>query len=1384
MSSKLRHETEPKEEPAPRPQPNGLTPALLFIFLGVIIAAAASLYHFCTTSWNAPGAYGSPGITTSSTASAACAAPVWLLYSMLKSTNGRRRKFLLPVMLLFLGSVTLIRAFSTCPTDPQNAFNVNAETPRPESMGRGLHTQVAEICCVGNSNNKHGRQPLTWQVDSGCTSHISNSRNHFIPNTLRPVRIKIETADGNFMMARERGTVKIKTRDSNGTQRNLILHDALLVPAASMNLVSVSKLLTTQHKVVFAGSSCRIKNTTNGTNVTVPMVHGMFDLTEERAPSDPTVQTCMVADSHGDITDIDLYHQRWCHPSEKYIKTANPKLKKQKLTCGCPACIQGGIQRKPFSKKPKPPTVHKKLQKVMADTCEPFPGQKSNNQNKVFFLIMDIFTRKTWIFFGKAKSEFVHRYEEWAGYIQTETGRQPELFMPDGGTEFVNAQLKNKLKQRGTRFETTSPGNPNQNPHVERMNGTITKKVNKILIHSGLPQRFWEDAARYVVEIYNAMPHSGISWKSPNWKWNRKTAAHDKTLQRARVFGCEVWYLANNSQSLRKRQPKYRKGVNLGTAETGHGYKILDLATRKIVKTRDVYFLENKFPYREPKETRSSTVVETTNYSTIVVPPCPSNPTADAPHHDDHTETNVGIRSDQQSDPPDHDISPPSDDDDRDPPTPQNTPPQSPVLEAEPDEKHVDHSDHDYISETDNATDGDGQHNYTLRQTSSRRSANAERRNPPPPPPRKEASKRGRPKMYEVLSVDDHKTVEEGTDYLVSWSTGDQTWEPEQNLTRAQEKVQEYYNNHIDLPSQSELEQLQGEKPDQPSTDEVAASAAACEDPDYSNVDLATNYRKWNRKKVQRSNLKEHFEKAEQRELDCIAKHGTWTVVQIPEHKRQDIITCRWVYDVKRDSDNNASLYKARLTAHGYKQKEGVDYNETFAAVAQMKSFRTTLAIAKLMNMRMTQIDISNAFLHGILEEEVYMRPPPGYEHMCPPGTCLRLVKGLYGLKQAGRIWNECLVESLQKIGFTPLKSDTQVMQMTKKDKNGHATKCIIGIHVDDITLTTNNETLRSEILQLLQQKFLVKDLGGISHYLGMRVTCTDKQFSINQGAYIEKMLATFDMEKCNPAPTPGRTNLQLTKDDSPVLPDDIATMAKKPYRSLVGSLIYAFIGTRPDIGACLMRTAAFCNNPGKTHWTAAKRILRYLKGAKNDSISYSGTLKKGEKLKLRIYCDSDWAQDTDDRKSISGWVVQIANGPVSWQSKKQPTVALSSCEAEFVSLCEATKEILWYTYFLDELGIEYDTPVIHTDSQSAQDWTKNAKQHQRTKHVALKYFFVRDVVREQKLKVCYVSTKENVADILTKSTASTIFKYLKPKLQGVAARAIGILGKGVHQNN
>ena len=345
---------------------------------------------------------------------------------------------------------------------------------------------------------------------------------------------------------------------------------------------------------------------------------------------------------------------------------------------------------------------------------------------------------------------------------------------------------------------------------------------------------------------------------------------------------------------------------------------------------------------------------------------------------------------------------------------------------------------------------------------------------------------------------------------------------------------------------------------------------------------------------------------------------------------------------------------------------------------------------------------------------------------------------------------------------FKPLVSDSQVLVFKK-----NTSIFIINIHVDDIILATNDEEMRQKVLKVLRKEFLVKDLGPLTYYLGIKVETADNVTKLSQSAYCEKLIDKFKMATANPSSVPGPPNLQVSKDEYPTSEKEKTEMRAKPFRSLVGSLMYSYIGTRPDIGSVLIKVASMSENPAKKHWKAAKMILRYLKGSKGNALEYRGKLNENGKVDIIVYSDSDWAQDRDDRKSISGFVVKLAGGPISWQSRKQKTRAMSSCEAEFISLTEATKEVLWLTYFLDELGIEYNTPRIFTDSRSAMEWSKNAVHHQRTKHVALKYFFVRDEVRNNRVKIEYISTKDNEADIMTKSTVKSVFQKLAPRVMG-----------------
>jgi histone deacetylase 1/2 len=488
---------------------------------------------------------------------------------------------------------------------------------------------------------------------------------------------------------------------------------------------------------------------------------------------------------------------------------------------------------------------------------------------------------------------------------------------------------------------------------------------------------------------------------------------------------------------------------------------------------------------------------------------------------------------------------------------------------------------------------------------------------------------------------------------------------------------------------------------------------------------------------------RDEFIQAEHTELDALTRNKTWTMVDIPRNAKQ--IACRWVYTYKLNRDNEVERFKARLVAKGFLQVQGVNYEETFAAVAQMKSFRIIMAYAATQGWEMLQIDVNNAFLHSTLDYEVYMKFPPGYDGLA--GKCLLLKKSIYGLKQAGRDWFSSLRNELLRLGFTQLRSDHCVYVH-------HEKQVIISTHVDDGAVFAVTRSAALEIIESLRGTFSLKPAEPLSRYLGMEIDrLPNGDYRLHQQPYLLRLLTRFGLEEANPAITPLPPSMHYSKSPTGV-PVDC------PYRSIIGSLLYAALGTRPDIAYAVNAMAQFSECPSDKHFAAVKRVLRYLSGTRSLGLVFSS--RPGAKLfiHLVIYCDADWAGDKDTKLSRSAYSV-FANGtPVSWMSKKQTCHALSSCEAEIIAMCEAIKEAMWLRNFLSELKIKYDDPIVlRVDNESAKALSLDPVNHSGSKHIDLKYKFILECVSTGFIKPVYVRTDQNIADIFTKSPTVAVFR-------------------------
>lgn len=488
------------------------------------------------------------------------------------------------------------------------------------------------------------------------------------------------------------------------------------------------------------------------------------------------------------------------------------------------------------------------------------------------------------------------------------------------------------------------------------------------------------------------------------------------------------------------------------------------------------------------------------------------------------------------------------------------------------------------------------------------------------------------------------------------------------------------------------------------------------------------------------------WKKAAQSEYNSLIDNGTWELVPLPEGKKT--IGCRWVFKIKYKEDGDIERYKCRLVAKGYSQSQGIDYEETFSPVVRYSSIRTLLALAAQKKLEVHQMDVETAFLNGDLEEEIYMDQPDGFKE--DETLVCRLKKSLYGLKQSPRCWNKKLTNFLIEEGFEQSKADPCVFVKVEEGRLS-----VIEAYVDDLIMMTEDDV--TKLKKLLSSEFKMKDLGQIHFCVGICIKRTeDGEYQIHQKPYIESVLKRFGMEDAKEVSTPADVNVKLEQDDGFSKPVDPVE-----YKSMLGCLLYIAMGTRPDIAYAVAAVCRYSSSPTELHMTALKRILRYLKRTKELSLHYTQ-----QNSNLVCYSDADWAGDRDDRKSTTGNVHLLGNGAISWLSKKQSTVALSTSEAEYIALCSATQETVHLRSLLSDLGFKQEVPTrTFEDNQGAISLARNPVAHKRTKHIDVKYHFIREAVENRIIALEYCPTDEMTADLCTKPIPRYQFERLRFKL-------------------
>lgn len=534
-------------------------------------------------------------------------------------------------------------------------------------------------------------------------------------------------------------------------------------------------------------------------------------------------------------------------------------------------------------------------------------------------------------------------------------------------------------------------------------------------------------------------------------------------------------------------------------------------------------------------------------------------------------------------------------------------------------------------------------------------------------------------------------------------------------------------------------------------------------------ADTCTKFIPENLEQAMKCDESQQWGESMRHEMKSVLENSTWKIVPSPQDGSK-VIQGRWVYQTKTDSLGNLIRYKSRWVVKGFQQEEGSNFMDTFACVVKPMTYKILFSIAASLDLDIEQMDVKTAFLNSPISEDVYVEQPHGFEitslaeantlateilnstsksksdlnfprkYRTKTSLVCKLNRALYGLKQASRAWYLTLKTFLQQCGLEPLKCDYAVFI-------NHDRTLLVAVYVDDLLLFGKVKIQIQHLKIQLQERFQMTDLGPAHMYLGMQISRdrVRRIISLDQQKYIRIVLKRFNMQDCNAVSTPMETGLKLTKRDDPATLEET-----REYQRLIGCLEYAACATRPDITYAVHTMAQYSSNPAPAHFTAAKRILRYLKGTETFCLIFKGAAESS--FTLRGYSDADWAGSISDRKSVGGYCFYLNNSLISHMSKKQSTVALSTAEAETHAATQATKEAIWLRNILSELGYEQSqSTIIYCDNQAAIALSRNPEYHSRSKHVDIQYHFLRSHVESQTVDLRFIASEDMAADGLTK---------------------------------
>ena len=1225
-----------------------------------------------------------------------------------------------------------------------------------------IATEVAlkseEVITTKEKNKESKEIIIKWTLDTGCSSHYCNNINLLRNIQELKEECYVYTADGTRLKINKVGEVYLPIL-TNAECNILRIYPVKYVPTFTHNLISVSQLIrdnkNIQVHIIRNGAEILRRNKLIMKAVEVNKLYEIKYSHTQQGKESPT-QALISTEVKPSMNTMHyrLGHLSWYTIRDMVKNDSVEGLNKEEIlrltahmngkyklntTEICQDCAKGKGHRKEFKTYiTKQPTTTI-LERISTDLSGPVDIISQDKHERIISkfgyprylsLIVDEHSRYMSGRILNTKSEAKQHIKEFIQENETRTGLKVKHLLSDGGTEYTNLDLTNYCKDKGIKIETTSISTPQHNGKTERANRSIFELARAILLHARLPIVFWGYATLTAIYILNRrLNKNNNKDKTPYELW----FGTKPNVKHLRVFGCDVYYHTNqNTEMLSKFDERMRKAIFIGYDEkVKNGYLCYDPISNNILTRRCVIFEEELFTlYRDIiyySNTNYLTQAEEKEYSEDI--------------NEDMRRFNMLFFPNYLS-------------------TDNKKRRENGESYIEGEEEANEYEDHMYNHDNEEYLPEDNQEQKEIPQEVRRTGR-----------PRRMSLSPSRPGMitWDDLYYDDKIDLFNRVCYV---SDTDMRGRSIMNggVTNKQARRDiKYMSSEIKM-----MVALQVKEEDKLKIISL-----------YKNLPDPTNY-----EEAMASPDNNMWKKAMDEEIKSLNENNTWILVDVPESERKSVhvIGCKWIYKKKLTSTGEVERYKARLVAKGYSQQHGVDYHDTFAPVMKYKSMRIMLFIANRLGYELEQLDVVTAFLNGKLKEVVYMYQPQGYGKGDTRNKICKLVKSLYGTKQAPREWNNELNDFLTKIiKMKRCISDPCLYLLKTKTQR----LIIIGVFVDDMLVTYHlqDKAEWKEIKEKYKQTFKIKELGTVEWLLGMKIerkqiynSKRNKQLqvlSISQEQYFEKVLKKFKMDDCKTSSTPEALE-RLTLEDAPATEEEKKIMNELPYRSAVGSLMYGALGTRPDITHAVNEVSRHLSNPGEKHWQAVKRIMRYVKGHMQEKLIYQSHIHEDIRTWMpcvETYTDADWGGDLDTRKSTTGYITKIDGNTISWTSRRQASITLSTAEAEYMAITDATKEILWTRQLLKEiLNVVHEDDstykdkqmpysLIYTDNQAAKAISENDTHHNKTKHIDVRYRFIQQHVNNNDIKIEWIPTQQQQADILTKAVSKQTFIHLKNQI-------------------